>query len=106
MAPALEVILTGDPLSAERAHQLGMVNAVAPREQVMAEARKLAERIIANAPLAVQASRAIAVRAFLDDDEALWKASAKGMADMAQTEDYKEGPKAFIEKRAPNWQGR
>ena len=106
MGPALEVIMTGDPLPAERAYQLGMVNNVVPADQVMDEARQLAARIIANAPLAVQASRRVAVRAFMDDDDALWRASGKEFQAIAQTEDYKEGPKAFIEKRAPEWQGR
>lgn len=106
MAPALEVILTGDPLGAERAHQLGMVNTVVPTDQVMDEARKLADRIIANAPLAVQASRRVATRAYMDEDADLWKASGKEFAGLTKTEDYKEGPKAFIEKRAPQWKGR
>ena len=106
MAPALEVILTGDPLPAERAYQLGMVNQVVPPDQVMGAARGLAERIIANAPLAVQASRKVAMRAFTDEDAALWKASTDAMQSLAGTEDYKEGPRAFIEKRAPKWQGR
>ena len=106
MGPALEVIMTGDPLPAERAYQLGMVNNVVPADQVMDEARQLAARIIANAPLAVQASRRVAVRAFMDDDDALWSASGKEFQAIAQTEDYKEGPKAFIEKRAPEWQGK
>ena len=106
MAPALEVIMTGDPLPAERAYQLGMVNAVVAPDQVMAEAKKLAERIIANAPLAVQASRRVATRAFMDEDAKLWKASGKEFQGIAGTEDFKEGPRAFIEKRPPNWQGR
>lgn len=106
MAPALEVIMTGDPLPAARAHQLGMVNQVVQTDQVMGAARKLAERVIANAPLAVQASRAIAVRAFMDEDEVLWRAGTEGFQSMASTEDFKEGPRAFIEKRPPVWKGK
>ena len=106
MATALEAILTGDPLPAQRAYELGMVNKVVAPDQVMAEATKLAERICVNAPIAVQASRAVATRALHDDDEALWKASDAGFAKIAGTEDFKEGPRAFIEKRAPNWKGR
>ncbi|MCR9277631.1 MAG: crotonase/enoyl-CoA hydratase family protein [Pseudomonadaceae bacterium] len=106
LAPALEVILTGDPLSSERAYQLGMVNQVVEPAEVMNAAEALAERISANAPLAVQASQSVAVRAFMDDDEALWKASGEAFASIIGTEDYKEGPRAFIEKRAPNWQGK
>ena len=106
MAPALEVVMTGDPLSAERAHQLGMVNYVVPPEEVMSKATELVERVIANAPLAVQASRRVAIRAFMDEDDDLWRAGGKEFGGIAQTEDYKEGPRAFIEKRPPEWQGR
>ena len=58
-AVALEAILTGDPLSSQRAYELGMVNKVVPEAEVMAEAEKLAGRITANAPLAVAASRSL-----------------------------------------------
>ena len=106
MAPALEMIMTGDPISAERAYQLGMVNKVVAADQVMAEARKLAERVSANAPLAVQASRRVAVGAFTEDEASLWKAGYAAFGSIVGTEDYKEGPRAFIEKRAPKWQGK
>jgi enoyl-CoA hydratase len=106
MAPALEIILTGDPMPAERAYQLGMVNQVVPPDEVMDAARAMAERIIANAPLAVQASRCIASRAFTDEDDALWRASGHEFVDIAKSDDFKEGPLAFIEKRKPEWKGR
>ena len=105
MAPALEAILTGDPLTAERAYQLGMVNKVVPADQVMAEATALAERIMVNAPLAVQASLKVARRAYTDDDESLFHAGGQEMRTVSKSEDYKEGPRAFIEKRAPVWKG-
>ena len=106
MAPALEIIMTGDPMQAERAYQLGMVNKVVPTEEVMNEAILLANRVIANAPLAVQASRRVAVRAFMDEDDDLWRASGREFQQVAKSEDFKEGPLAFIEKRAPRWQGK
>tara|TARA_R110002072_G_scaffold1780_11_gene14914 strand:- start:60352 stop:61116 length:765 start_codon:yes stop_codon:yes gene_type:complete len=106
MATAMEMIMTGDPLPAQRAYELGMVNLVTDADKVMEEAGKLANRISANAPLAVQASRQVASRAFMDDDETLWKSSGKAFVGIAGTEDFREGPLAFIEKRAPNWKGK
>ncbi|MBA4227603.1 MAG: enoyl-CoA hydratase [Hyphomonas sp.] len=105
-AVALEAILTGDPLSSQRAYELGMVNKVVPEAEVMMEAEKLAARITANAPLAVAASRAVAISATAKTDEELWKDSGVAFASIINTEDYKEGPKAFIEKRAPVWKGK
>lgn len=105
-AVALEAILTGDPLSSQRAYELGMVNKVVPEAQVMDEAMKLAARITANAPLAVKASRAVALDAMTKTDDELWKASGAAFASLVNTEDYKEGPRAFIEKRPPVWKGK
>lgn len=106
MPVALEVILTGDPLPSQRAYELGMVNKVVPEAEVMDEAVKLAERITANAPIAVQASRSVTMDALKEDDATLWKASGKAFGKVAKTEDFKEGPLAFIEKRAPVWKGK
>ena len=106
MAPALECILTGDPLPSRRAYELGMVNKICPADAVMDEAMKMADRICANAPLAVQASRTVAVRAFMDDDASLFKLGRDVFGKVAASEDFKEGPRAFIEKRAPNWTGK
>jgi len=106
MAPALEVIMTGDPLPAQRAYQLGMVNQVVAASEVMQSAKSLAARVMAAAPIAVQESRGVAIRAFNDDDETLWRASSKAFEIVAKTDDFKEGPRAFIEKRAPKWSGR
>lgn len=106
MAPALEVILTGDPLPAQRAYELGMVNTLVAADKVLDTALDLAERIAVNAPLAVQASRRVASQALAETDEQLWKRGADEFRVIAKTEDYKEGPRAFVEKRAPQWQGR
>jgi enoyl-CoA hydratase len=102
----MELIMTGDPLPSQRAFELGMVNKVVLPEEVLSEAKQLAERIMSNAPLAVQASRNVAARALMDDDDVLWRASGKGFQSVAGTEDYQEGPRAFIEKRPPVWKGK
>lgn len=106
MATAMEVIMTGEPLPSQRAYELGMINRVVPADQVIDEARKLAEQIAANAPLAVQASRRVASRAMIDDDATLWRISGEEFNKVMQTEDFKEGPIAFFEKRAPVWKGK
>jgi len=106
MTTAMEAIMTGDPIPAQRAYELGMVNKVVEPDRVMAEARELADRVLCNAPLAVFASRKVAARAMIDSDDDLWRASGEAMRSLAGTEDYKEGPLAFIEKRDPIWKGR
>lgn len=106
MATAMELIMTGDPLNAQRAYELGMINAVVPADDVIATAQKLAERVAANAPLAVQASRRVASRAMMDDDAELWKLSGAEFMKVSQTEDFREGPMAFFEKRDPVWKGK
>jgi enoyl-CoA hydratase len=103
---ALELVMTGDPLDVRRAEQHGLVNRIVPAAQVVVEAVALAGRITRNAPLAVRESLHVARRAHeLDEGEA--RALTKASRDrVAQSEDYKEGPRAFIEKRAPRWTGR
>jgi enoyl-CoA hydratase len=106
MTQAMEVILTGDPLSAKRAYELGMVNHLVPQDEVLDRAMTLAQTIASNAPLAVQASRNLAARAFAADDATLWREGFEAFQANMQTEDAKEGPRAFIEKRAPRWKAR
>ena len=103
---AMEVVITGDPITAERAYEFGMVNELTEPGEAMAGAKALAERISANAPLAVRESRAIVAAAQTADDDTLWNMGFAAMAKLASTEDFAEGPMAFIEKRPPNWKGR
>jgi enoyl-CoA hydratase len=103
---AYEVVLTGEPISAERAYQLGMVNELVEPGRALEAALRLAGKIVANAPVAVWESRKIMQNAFTSDDEALWKQTADSFSRVARTEDFGEGPRAFIEKRPPNWKGR
>lgn len=106
MAPAMEAVMTGDPLPAGRCLELGMLNRVVPKDEVMDAALELAVKITKNAPLAVFASRAVVAEAFNKSDDELWNESFRAFADMAKTEDFKEGPRAFIEKREPVWQAK
>ena len=102
---ALEMIATGEPISAERAHALGLVNHLAPADGLLEAALALAGRITVNAPVAVRESLAVARRALDLDDAALRAMSeAAGLA-VRRSEDFKEGPRAFVEKRAPRWTG-
>lgn len=105
-AAAMEMILTGDAIPADRALQLGLINRVVADENLDRESLALANRIAGNAPLAVQMSLNIARRALTEDDESLWRRSGEAVRDIGKTEDFKEGPRAFIEKRAPVWKGR
>jgi enoyl-CoA hydratase len=103
---AMEVVLTGEPIDAERAHLHGLVNELVDPGQALTAAVALAERLCANAPLAVRASREVVLAAATADDDTLWRMSTEGFARMATTEDFAEGPRAFIEKRPPQWKGR
>lgn len=105
-AVALEMILTGAPLDAPRAHALGLVNRVVPAGLAREEAVALALTIAANAPLAVRESLAVARLASDADEAALKAASAAARARIQSSEDYREGPRAFVEKRPPQWTGR
>jgi crotonobetainyl-CoA hydratase len=106
---AMEWILTGEPVSAQRALEVGLVNRVVPDDQVLPEALALAERICANAPLAVQASKRIAngiVDGQVAAESAQWALSETEGARLMTSEDSQEGPRAFAEGRRPRWRAR
>ena len=103
---ALEVILTGEPLAAQRAYELGLVNHVVAPDQVMPKALEIAERICAAAPLAVWASRKVVLASAFETDENLITMTNAEFGAIMASEDTKEGLTAFIEKRLPNWKAR
>jgi enoyl-CoA hydratase/carnithine racemase len=103
---AMQLLLTGDPIDARRAHEVGLVNEVVPPAELRATAQALGERIAANAPLSVRAAkRTVGLVAELplgvafEQAEELW-------APVYTSADAQEGPSAFRDKRAPVWQGR
>jgi enoyl-CoA hydratase len=103
---AMELALTGDPIEAERAYHFGLVNVLCEPGEALARARELSERIEANAPVAVRASRSVVLAAMTEDEDTGWTLSNEGMAKAMVSEDFKEGLVAFIEKRPPQWTGR
>jgi len=102
----MELLLTGDPMTAQRAHALGYVNAVVPAAQLRDEALALARRIAANAPLTVKAARELVYLSGEMGRSAGLRAAAHLFESVYRSEDAQEGPRAFAEKRAPRWQGR
>ncbi|HEY1444316.1 MAG TPA: crotonase/enoyl-CoA hydratase family protein [Acidimicrobiales bacterium] len=106
MAIALELAMTGDPIDAERALALGLVNKVVPSATLMDEAVALAERIAANAPLAVRYSKKVMKQAADLPEADGWKINAEAVGVVFSSADAMEGPVAFAEKRPPKWQGK
>jgi enoyl-CoA hydratase/carnithine racemase len=106
MAIALELALTGDPIDASRALQLGLVNRVVPAAELMEETLALASVIADNAPLPVRWSKWVMTRAAGVSEEEGWKLNAEAVGAVFGSADAMEGPIAFAEKRKPRWQGK
>ena len=106
-AKAMEMALTGEPILAEDALEAGMLSSVTEAGGALEAAITLAERIAVNAPLAVAASKQL-VRAAASgvEEDKLWEMQIPLQKAVFSSEDAKEGPRAFAEKRAPNWTGR
>ena len=103
---ALYIMLTGDRISADDAHRAGLVRELVPTDQVMPRAEEIAGMIAENAPLAVEGTKAMAQQwRQLQVDESYRLGDWVGRG-VLNSEDAKEGPRAFAEKREPKWQGR
>jgi enoyl-CoA hydratase len=104
-AVAMELALTGDHLPAVRAHELGLVNVLAEPGEVLDAAIALAEKITANGPLAVAATKKIVVQARDWSSAEMWRKQMEIFLPVFASNDAKEGAIAFAEKRAPKWTG-
>ncbi len=102
---AMEMAITADPILADEAHRLGLVARVSEPGKAVEVAMELAERVAKNAPLSVQASKTLIKATQGATEEEFWKIQEPLSASVFGSNDAKEGPKAFAEKRTPNWSG-
>jgi enoyl-CoA hydratase/carnithine racemase len=105
LAIALEMALTGDLIDAARAHEIGLVNSVVASENVLSKAIEIADRIAANGPLGLAATKEL-VRLAITDQSLARTRQKEWQALVFNSEDAKEGARAFVEKRPPSWKGR
>jgi enoyl-CoA hydratase/carnithine racemase len=103
---ARQLILTGRPVDAGRAYEVGFVNVLTEPGRAVDEALRLAQEICTNAPVSVQACLAAVNALAAEDDAAGWEQTADALATVAVSADAREGVSAFLEKRPPEWRGR
>ena len=103
---AKEIILTGDPITAERAAAFGLVNVLCDNGSALAEARTLAARVVANAPISVRESLRVVERTIGAFDDLAWEATKDAARVVYKSEDSREGRAAFLDKRDPVWRNR
>jgi enoyl-CoA hydratase/carnithine racemase len=103
---ARQLILTGRPLDASRAYELGLVNELSQPGQAAERALELAQDICTNAPVSVQACLAALNELVTDEETRGWVATTEAMAAVMRSADSREGVSAFLEKRPPVWTGR
>lgn len=105
-ATAMEIALLGEPITPERALALGLINRVAPPGQALSVAQELAAALCRNAPVALREARGLLELAQSAGDDEVWAATSVAGKVVSASEDAKEGPRAFLEKRDPVWTGR
>jgi enoyl-CoA hydratase len=105
-AAAMDAILTGEPIDARRAFDLGLVSRLVDPGAALDEALRTARQIVSAAPLAVRASRRVILAAEHEHDDTLRKVSKDLLDELLESQDASEGLAAFVEKRTPQWQGR
>ncbi len=103
---AMELLLCADQVPAQRAYEMGLVNEVCRPADLMERAYDYAHRITANGPLAVRKTKESALRGLATDMKEAFRIESEISGEVFSSEDAKEGPKAFAEKRTPNWQNR
>jgi enoyl-CoA hydratase len=103
---AMELLLTAEAFPASRAHELGLLNELVPEDELQDRALAWAARITVNAPVAVRATKESVLRGLAVDQREAYEIESELSAEVFSTEDAKEGPRAFAEKRAPRWTGR
>jgi len=105
----MEYMLTGDPIPAARSAEFGLVNHVVPLADLLPTALALADKIAANAPLSVQASKRVALgidEGRIAADAPYWEHNTRERGVLMRSEDAREGPLAFAQKRKPEWKAR
>jgi enoyl-CoA hydratase len=103
---AMELALTGEPIEAERAYELGLVNRLSEPGEALSAALELAETIAANGPLALAATKRVMVESVDWPDREFFKRQGEIVGPVMSSEDAREGATAFAEKRPPVWKGR
>lgn len=103
---ALEILLTGEPISAQRGYELGFVNTVVPMAELKSTVAELARRIMRNAPLSVRASKAMVYASNAAATESAFATAEQLFEEVYLSDDAQEGPRSFGESRPPHWTGR
>ncbi len=103
---AMEILVTGEPISARRAYEIGLVNRVVPGAELLGATRELVARIAANAPLSVRAAKEMVYAVAEHGRSDAFEVAERIWEPVYLSEDAQEGPRAFAEKRAPRWRAR